>query len=171
MLDAVFAEFPPPDPEPAAGWRRRVELVARTQWRAYRRHPWAPALLSMSRPQKTPHGMVHTEALLRAFDGFGLSQTGLMHAAVTVAGFVRGCAISLEAEARAEQDTGLTADQWMRATQPAFDAVLAAGSFPMLTAVGDEPQIAMDLDSLFEFGLARLVDGYAAWLADPSSTT
>ena len=164
MLDAVFAEFPPPVPRPGAGWRHRVELIARTQWRAYRRHPWAPALLSMSRPQKTPHGMLHTEALLRAFDGFGLSQTVMVHAVITVAGYVRGCAISLEAEARAEQDTGLTADQWMRATQPAFDAVLAAGSFPMLAAVGDEPEIVMDLDSLFEFGLARLLDGYAAWL-------
>lgn len=164
MLDSVFAEIPPPAPEPGAGWRRRVEQLCRAQWTAYRRHPWAPSLMSMSRPQKAPHGMVHTEALLRAFDGFGLSQTVMMHAVVTLAGYVRGCAISLEGEARAEQDTGLTADQWMRATQPAFDAVLADGSFPMLAAVGEEPQIDMDLDSLFEFGLARLLDGYAAWL-------
>jgi Tetracyclin repressor-like, C-terminal domain len=166
MLDQVFAEFPPPAPEPGAGWRRQLELLCRTQWAAYQRHPWAPSLMSMSRPQKAPHGMLHTEALLRAFDSFGLDQTLLMHAAVAIAGYVRGCAISLEFEMRAEQDTGLTADQWMRATQPSFDAVLAAGDFPMLAAVGEEPEIAMDLDSQFEFGLARLLDGYAAWLGD-----
>jgi AcrR family transcriptional regulator len=164
MLDRVFAEFPPPTPPPGAGWRVRVELLARAQWAAYRRHPWSPGLMSLSRPQKAPHGMVHTEALLRAFDGFGLDRTTLVHAAVTVAGYVRGLAINLESELRAEQDTGLTADQWMRATQPAFDAVLAAGGFPMLTAIGAEPEIDMDLDSLFEFGLARLLDGFAGWL-------
>jgi AcrR family transcriptional regulator len=164
MLDAVFAAFPPPTPPPGAGWRTRAELLARTQWAAYRRHPWAPGLMSMSRPQKVPHGMLHTEALLRAFDGHGLDQTTLMHAAVTVAGYVRGCAVNLESEARAEQDTGLTADQWMRATQPAFDAVIAAGGFPMLTAIGEEHEIAMDLNSIFEFGLGRLLDGFAVWL-------
>lgn len=164
MLDAVFAEIPPPAPTAGAGWRTRVEQLARQQWAAYQRHPWAPALMSTSRPQKTPHGMVHTEALLQAFDGFGLSPTVLLHAVVTVAGYVRGCAIGLDAELRAEQDTGLTADQWMRASQPAFDTVLAAGSFPMLAAVGEEPQIEMDPTSLFEFGLARLLDGLDQWL-------
>ncbi len=121
--------------------------------------------MSMSRPQNVPHGMLHTEALLSAFDGRGLDLTTMMHATVTVAGFVRGCAVNLESEARAEQDTGLTADQWMRVTQPAFDAVLAAGGFPMLAAVGAEPEIDMDLDSLFEFGLARLLDGFEVWLS------
>lgn len=164
MLDQVFAEFPPPAPEPGAGWRRRLEPLCRIQWVAYKRHPWAPSLMSMSRPQKVPHGMLHTEAMLRAFDGFGLDQTALMHAVVTIAGYVRGCAINLESEMRAEQDTGLTADQWMRATQPSFDAVLAVGDFRMLAAVGEEPEIDMDRDSQFEFGLARLLDGYAAWL-------
>jgi hypothetical protein len=141
-----------------------VELLARTQWACYQRHPWAPGLMSMSRPQNAPHGMLHTEALLRAFTSFGLDSTTLMHASVAVAGYVRGCAINLEAEQRAEQDTGLTADQWMRATQPAFDAVMAAGGFPLLTAIGEEPEIDMDLDSLFEFGLGRLLDGFAVWL-------
>ena len=44
----------------------------------------------------TPHGVVHTEALLRAFDGYGLDAVTVLHAAVTVAGFVRGCATGLE---------------------------------------------------------------------------
>jgi len=164
MLDAVFARFPPPTPPPGANWRVRVELIARTQWACYQRHPWAPGLMSMSRPQNAPHGMLHTEALLRAFTGFGLDSTTLMHAAVAVAGYVRGCAINLEVEQRAEQDTGLTADQWMRATQPAFEAVMAAGGFPLLTAIGEEPEIDMDPNSLFEFGLGRLLDGFAVWL-------
>jgi AcrR family transcriptional regulator len=166
MVDAVFAAFPPPVPPPGAGWRPRVEAMALLQWSIYVRHPWLPALLSLSRPQNAPSGMRHTEAILQAFDGFGLSQTELMHAAVVLAGYVRGCAIDLEFELRAQQDTGLTADQWMRARQPGFEAVMAEGGFPMLTAVGDEHTIELTLTTLFEFGLRRLLDGFATWL-DP----
>jgi AcrR family transcriptional regulator len=165
MVDAVFAGFPPPVPAPGASWRSQLEAVARLQWSIYVRHPWMPALLSLSRPQNAPHGMRHTEALLQAFDGFGLSQTALMHAAVVVAGHVRGCAIDLEAELRAQQDTGLTADQWMRAHGPAYEATVATGGFPMLGAIADEQTIELTLTTLFEFSLRRLLDGFATWLA------
>jgi AcrR family transcriptional regulator len=164
MLDAVFAEFPPPSPPPGADWRGQLEALARLQWGIYVRHPWLPQLLSLSRPQNAPHGMRHTEALLRAFDGFGLGQTALMHAAVVVAGYVRGCAIDLEAELRAQQDTGLTSDQWMRAHAPSFEATVAGEGFPMLTAVSDDDSVELTLSTLFEFGLRRLLDGFATWL-------
>jgi AcrR family transcriptional regulator len=164
MLDAVFAEFPPPVPPPGAGWRSQLEAMARLQWEIYVRHPWLPALLSLSRPQNAPNGMRHTEAVLQAFDGFGLGQTALMHAAVVVSGYVRGCAIDLESELRAQQDTGLTADQWMRAHEPSFGATVATEGFPMLAAVTDERTIDLTLTTLFEFGLGRLLDGFATWL-------
>jgi AcrR family transcriptional regulator len=164
MLDAVFAGSPPPVPAPGAGWRAQVEAIAGLQWQMYVRHPWLPSLLSLSRPQNAPHGMRHTEAVLAAFDGFGLDQAELMHATVVVAGYVRGCAIDLESELRAQQDTGLTADQWMRAHEPSFGATVATGAFPMLAAVSDERSLELTLTTLFEFGLARLLDGLAAWL-------
>ncbi|WP_419818745.1 TetR/AcrR family transcriptional regulator C-terminal domain-containing protein [Glaciibacter flavus] len=169
MVDAVFAEYPPPSRTSGTEWRKQLEAVAHLQWNIYLLHSWMPSLLSLSRPQNAPHGMRHTEALLQAFDGFGLSQNALMHAAVVVAGYVRGCAIDLEAELRAQQDTGLTADQWIRAHGPAYDSTVATGGFPMLAAVGNEPVIELSLTTLFEFGLQRLLDGFATWL-HPSGT-
>ena len=166
MVDAVFAESPPPAFAPGDGWRSRVDAMAHLQWGVHLRHPWTPALLSLSRPQNSPHGMRHTEALLQAFDGFGLSATELMHAAVVVAGYVRGCATDLEAELRSQQDTGLTADQWIRAHEPAYEATVATGGFPMLASIGRAPTIDLNLTTLFEFGLSRLLDGLASWLAD-----
>ena len=53
-------------------------------------------------------------------------------AAVTVANYVRGTAVNLEAEAQAEQDTGLTDDEWMRAQQDRFAAVLGGGDLPLI---------------------------------------
>ena len=166
MLDRVFAESPPPAFVPSDNWRSRVDAMAHLQWGVHLRHPWTPALLSLSRPQNSPHGMRYTEALLQAFDGFGLSATHLMHATVVVAGYVRGCATDLEAEVRSQQDTGLTADQWIRANGPAYEATVATGGFPMLASIGREPTIDLNLTTLFEFGLSRLLDGLGSWLAD-----
>jgi hypothetical protein len=87
-----------------------------------------------------------------------------LHAAVTVAGYVRGSAVGLEAERVAEQDTGLTADEWIEKTYSAFEAVLVDRPMPVLARIAQVPEIEMDATSLFEFGLARLLDGFAAWL-------
>lgn len=46
--------------------------------------------------------------------------------------------------------SGLTADRWMRATQPSVGTVFAGA-------------VAIDLESPLEFGLARLLDGFELW--------
>ena len=127
MMDRVFAANPPPDPAPD-GWRAQVEALARLQWSVYRRHPWLAQAVSFTRPLLAPNAMAHTEWAMRALDGFGLDGHTLFLAAVTVANYVRGTAVNLEAEAQAEQDTGLTDDEWMRAQQDRFAAVLATAS-------------------------------------------
>jgi hypothetical protein len=45
-----------------------------------------------------------------------------------VANHVRGTAINLEEEAQAEQETGMTDTDWMRARMDRLTAVLASGS-------------------------------------------
>ena len=49
---------------------------------------------------------LHTDAVLRAVAGLAVDATTAMYAAITVFGYVRGVALSLEPEAQAEQDTG-----------------------------------------------------------------
>src|SRR5690242_14715389 len=39
MLDAVYAETARPDDVPG-GWRERLRLIARENWKLYHRHPW-----------------------------------------------------------------------------------------------------------------------------------
>ncbi|GII62988.1 GntR family transcriptional regulator [Sphaerisporangium krabiense] len=158
MTDAVYAAHPPgPD---APDWRRALEETARLMWAVYRRHPWLPHAVSMTRPQLSVGGLAHTDRVIRALAGAGLGPNARLHAAITVIGFVRGVGVNLEPENLARQDTGLTEDEWMNA-QPAFAEVLAAGSFPGLAAVVTSPEADLDLDTLFEFGLARLLDGLA----------
>ncbi|MFO0749678.1 MAG: TetR/AcrR family transcriptional regulator C-terminal domain-containing protein [Myxococcota bacterium] len=160
MADAVLAESPPPRPAKARarlGWRARLEQLARAQWAGYRRHPWLPALLSMTRPAAMKHGMAHTEHVMAALADAGIATADLLRTGVAFLAYVRGMAVSLEAEERAEQDSGMSNAEWMRAQEPAFAPLVAA--YPTLARLAALPDSDMSLDALFETGLALVLDG------------
>ncbi len=165
MVDEMLARTALPDP-PQAGWRPRLEAIARLHWATYRRHPWLAPAISVTRPQVAPRGMAHTEYTLRAFDGLGLDKDTRAHAAIGLIAYVRGLAVSFEDEARARQDTGVTEEDWMAAQDAAYAAAFAAGPYPALAELARGSGVDMDLDSVFEFGLRMMLDGYAALLDD-----
>ncbi|MGP3958912.1 TetR/AcrR family transcriptional regulator C-terminal domain-containing protein [Nonomuraea sp. 3N208] len=147
------------------GWRAQLELALRGLWRIHRRHPWLARAVSLTRPQFIPNGMAHTDRLLRAVDGLGLDANTMLHVAVSLTNFVRGTAVSLEAEEQARTETGITDDEWMRAREAELGEMLSSGAYPTLAKVVAQPGLDMDLDSLFEFGLRRQLDGVAALVA------
>ena len=159
MMDSIFVGNSPPDPPPD-GWRAQLEALARMQWQMYRRHPWLAQAVSFTRPLLAPNAMTHTEWAMRALDDCGLDEHTTFIAAVTVANYVRGTAVGLEAQAEAEQETGLTDEQWMTGQESRFAEVMASGRYPMLSRfLTGEPEF--DLEQLMEFGLQRLLDGLA----------
>jgi DNA-binding transcriptional regulator YhcF (GntR family) len=159
MADAVFAQHRLPAVPPPT-WRAQLELVARMQWAAYRAHPWLPKLLSLTRPQPMPNLLHHAEWVMRALEDHGQSPTVVFHAHITLFGYVRGTALSIEPEVEAVADTGLSADQWADANDQMFGPVIDSGAFPAFSRVVASP-FDFDLDAVFEFGLQRLLDGYA----------
>jgi AcrR family transcriptional regulator len=163
MMDSVLGEDPLPA-RPPMGWRAQLELSSRTQWRGFRRHPWLAPALSITRPQLIPNGMRHTEWALRALDGLGLTIEEMMHVHITLFSHVRGLALNLEAEAQAEQDSGLTSDEWMQTQEHGFRVIASTGDFPLLNRLVNS-EMEMDLDQLFEFGLGCLLDGLQRRLA------
>ncbi len=165
MLDTVYAQSPLPNPLPD-DWRARAEACARTMWAAFQRHPWAAHIMSMTRPQVVPHGLAHTEALLAAFSGIPgrpLDLETRMHLAVSVFQLVRGLGVGIEPAVLARKDDGLTDEEWMDRTLPDLQAIADPRRYPNLAAA-TSTDIDLTLDSLFEFGLARLLDGYAVFL-------
>jgi DNA-binding transcriptional regulator YhcF (GntR family) len=158
MIDSAFGEEPLPDPPPR-GWRAQLEIAARIQWRLYKKHPWLAPLISMTRPQVLPNGVRHTEWALRAVDGLGLDVNTRLHVAVALLSLVRGAATNLEAEVEAQVDTGLDSEEWMRLHEAEMAEAFATGPYPHLERVTSHPEADMDLDSLFEFGLGRFLDG------------
>jgi DNA-binding transcriptional regulator YhcF (GntR family) len=167
MMDRVFAANPPPDPAPP-GWRARVEAICRLQWAMYRRHPWLAQAVSFTRPLPAPHAMAHTEWTMQALDGHGLDRESLFVAAVTMANYVRGTAVSLEAETQALHETGITETQWMESQAARLQAAMASGGMPLMGAYMAGPEHEYSLDLLLEFGLQRLLDGLEL-LLDASS--
>jgi DNA-binding transcriptional regulator YhcF (GntR family) len=162
LVRAVFRAHPLPEPGPE-GWRAKLELVSRTQWRAYRRHPWLPELVSLTRPLLLPEAMAHTEWTLRALDGLDLTLAERAREVIALASLVRGLGASAAAEARAERETGQPNDQWWVALDDEVNGLMASGRYPHLGAI---PEGAVqDLDALHEHALTRHLDGLAAHLA------
>lgn len=163
MVDAAIAEEPLPE-NPPEGWRARLELSSRLQWGLYRKHRWLAPAISMTRPQQLPNAVLHTEWSLRALAG--LDPRTKLYAYLTVFGYVRGVAMNLEAEAQAQQDTGLTADEWMQTQEEFLRTVAEGGRLPAFTELV-EHDIDFELEDLFEFGLARVLDGLEKVLVPP----
>ncbi|WCN81344.1 TetR/AcrR family transcriptional regulator C-terminal domain-containing protein [Micromonospora sp. LH3U1] len=162
MADAAFAAHRLPHTFPP-GWRAHLELLCRLQWSIYRRHPWLAQVISLTRPLMAPHAVAHTEWALRALAGHGLDPHTQLHLVAALANHVRGTAVNLEREAEAEQDTGLTDDEWMVAQADVLNGLLAAGEFPHLSRL-TRSAVDLNVESLFEFGLQRLLDGMAQLL-------
>jgi hypothetical protein len=165
MMEAVFADEALPGLSPGTdGWRACVEALARLQWTMYRRHPWLAQAISFTRPLLAPRAMAHTEWTMRALDGHGLAPDVLFLAAVTVANYVRGTAVTIEEEAQAEQETGLDEEQWMDTQQSRLGEILGSGAYPLMARAVTDENLEFDVDRLMEFGLQRLLDGLAPTL-------
>jgi DNA-binding transcriptional regulator YhcF (GntR family) len=167
MVDEAFGEpeLPIPGPE---GWRAKLELISRQQWELSRRHLWLPRAVSFTRPLLVPNMTAHTEWTLRALDGLGLPMTTRIREALTLHALVVTVALSMADEVEAEQETGVTLDRWRLAQRKRADELLDSGRFPLLATVPEET--VSDLDGLFEYGLARHLDGFAALVEDQSRT-
>lgn len=163
MIDTALGEMPLPASHPPE-WRACLETVARLEWAAFRRHPWLASTMSITRPQMAPNAMRLSEWVMASFDGTALTLPDRMYVQILVFTFVRGVASALEPEALAIRDSGMTNDEWVEAQATRFMATMEAAPMPHFRALTRQ-DFDFDLDLLFEFGVARLLDGLAVYLA------
>lgn len=171
MVETTFARYPlPARPARPADARAGLETMCRLQWSTYQRHPWLAQWVSMTRPQLIPSAMAHTEWAMAILADLGLDVNERLHMAVTLANYVRGTAINLEPEVQAEQDTGITSHEWMASQDAVMTGIVASGGFPMFAELAQHEDLDLTLESLFEFGLARLLDGLEVSAGRPVAT-
>ncbi|WP_202885960.1 TetR/AcrR family transcriptional regulator C-terminal domain-containing protein [Kribbella sandramycini] len=161
MVDAVLAA-PRPAPPTGGGWRALVEHEARQEWSLYRRHPWALRALATTRP---PLGVGVLAAVDRYFAALdALDHQSALAAYLTVSGYVQGMAMLTAAEADATRDTGVTNPQWWSTHLAKLAGAVDSGRYPWLTTLAQSAATQpTNLDTWFDFGLARVLDGLATY--------
>ncbi|MFI1254428.1 TetR/AcrR family transcriptional regulator C-terminal domain-containing protein [Streptomyces netropsis] len=165
MADVVFGEVELPADAPA-DWRGRLAAGVRLQRALYRRHPWLAKAMSFTRPPLSGNALALMEWMMAPARELLPDTPALLHTTVTVAGYVRGLAVNLEDEAEAEQDTGLTHAQWLKTRHGRLAEILEGGNYPMYAQILAYPDIDFDPDSMFAFGLDRLLDGLGAVMTE-----
>jgi hypothetical protein len=59
----------------------------------------------------------------------------------------------------------MTDEEWMSVHEPSFAALFESG-YPTLSRLTNQADIDLDLDTLFGFGLQRILDGYAVLIQE-----
>jgi hypothetical protein len=107
-----------------------------------------------------PSGMALMDRNLAVLRSLGLDVATALQVDVVLAGLLVGVGASLEMEVEAERETGLTSQEWATEQGPAFDEITRPG-LPALAELADVPDLNLDLDEVFELGLALVLDGLA----------
>ncbi|MER7956680.1 TetR/AcrR family transcriptional regulator C-terminal domain-containing protein [Streptomyces sp. NPDC096030] len=167
MTDAVCGEVPL-GPVPA-DWRTGMEQAARWLRAVYARHRWmAHAMASFTRPIASPNAMAYTEWVLNALRGTPLTPFEKIHTHLVIFAYVQGVAMADDLEEQARQDSGISDGEWMERNEPRYDAISGGGAYPLLNSLSEGEDFALDLETLFEFGLRRTLDGVAAMIDETS---
>jgi hypothetical protein len=165
MMDRVigeveFPQLPPP------GWRPGLELIAREQWRVFLRHPWLAQALSFSQPRPMPNSLKQTEWALRSLGELELDTPTKLYIAITVFSYVRGCAANLEVDGSADPEDDLTWRERNPTREDTVEEIMGSGQYPQFSEIHADLNFQLDPEGLFEFGLQRMLDGLAVFLAN-----
>jgi hypothetical protein len=108
-------------------------------------------------------------------DGIGLGGRDMVLVVSLVADYTRGAADMAVGAAEAERRTGISDEQWWAAREPLFDKYFDPSRYPTVASVaeagafeqpaGDAAYTVAQAQESFEFGLARVLDGIAAFVA------
>lgn len=167
MVDAVNAEDPFPGaghgPWPPADWREGFTMMARAMRLQTLAHPWLAAQIS-SRPAIGPNTIRVTDTALGIASQLVPDRTSASAILATLLRYVRGAVADELSEIEAEKRTGMNELEWRDTIAPYVRSVLEEGRHPAFAAVIIEGE-DLTAEEEFEFGLARLIDGFERFAA------
>lgn len=150
MVDLVVGEIELPGLE--ADWRQSMRLRAVSALKAFRRHPWATALID-SRLGGGPGRLRYFESVIRVLRRAGFTTEIAARAFSLIDSYIYGfCRQSLNI-ASADSGDAHVADAFLRA--------LPANEYPYLAemAAMQATKAGYDEESDFEFGLSLILNG------------
>lgn len=162
MLDKVQTPYASEDGEVPNGamesgsWRDAVEALAHESLALYQRHPWL-LQVNQARPVLGPGAMAGMEKMMTLIKPMGLTDPELLSVLIMIEGYVSGVARTRVYEREAEKTTGLTDAEFWAAQNPALEAAMASGRYPVMASLSPDT-FAPGFDH-FAFGLRRILDG------------
>ena len=173
MVDAVNAEDPflgaTPGTWPPEDWRSGFTLMARAVRLQMLAHPWLAAEVP-TRPTMGPNTLRVADVALGIAARMTPDRTYAGAALATLMRYVRGAVSDELAEITAQKRTGMTEHEWQHSISPYIRTVLDAGEYPSFAAAivdGED----LTAEEQFEFGLARLIDGFERFAASGATAT
>lgn len=153
---------PPAELAPTGDWRADTRRWAWASLTAIRAHPWYAQTLTMFGAPATPNHLAWMELALQALAPTELAETEKVETILLVNAHVLGD-LTFHAVDQTTEVAGVYDEVLRRYLDPerfpAFVRAAAAGAFATTT----DPDA--DRDELFSFGLERILDGVAAYLA------
>jgi AcrR family transcriptional regulator len=137
----------------AEGWREGAQAWVHAQLERYSERPWLLDVPIRGAPM-TPNLLSWVEVLLQVLDDTGLSQHDNLGCVLLLDGFVRSYA-NLVRQLDASDSAPVQSDEVGEFLVPR----LAAGDYPMLTALYTNQEYEDGVDDDLEFGLERILDG------------
>jgi AcrR family transcriptional regulator len=167
MVDRVTSDL---SDEVAAdvSWRERLDAIAREYWALYHRYPWLVEV-PVGRPVLGPSAFDRYEFELAAVDGLGLDDLEMNGAVELVQAHVEGTARRTFEARRDAERSGVSDDEWWFSVLPVLEEVLTDRTYPLGERVGTTIGAPhSDPQYVFEFGLARILDGLDALIRSRS---
>jgi AcrR family transcriptional regulator len=161
MVETVLGEIPYPDPPPK-GWRALLEVSARREWQMYGRHSWVLQVVSTMRLPMGPNMVRDLEWMLRAVDGLSKDADVRLGLVMFLMAYVQGAGLLLTGESEAARRGEAGVEEWWDAKGPELGNGLSAAGATTLAALMSEMRGPVDLNTWFEFGLQRTLDGIEA---------
>ena len=140
--------------------------MAREQWEVFLRHPWLAQALSFSQPRPTPNSLKQTEWALGSLGELELDTRTMLYVAITVFSYVRGCAANLEVDGSPGPEDDLRWRERNPVQEDTLEEIMAIRKVPPVSEIHSALNFQLDRTRLFEFGLQRMLDGLAVFLAN-----
>jgi len=152
----------PSDATREGTWREQLEKLYAEQVARYLEHPWVLDVPISGSPA-TPNSAAWMDAGLRALSSTGLSFNERLSVMLEVTGQARWTGSVVAGYARTQQEEGLTDADIARREDELFRSLISADEYPHLRAAIEAGVFVADGDP-FAFGLARALDGVAAYI-------
>ncbi len=166
MVDSVYGEIQPagvPDGGPSWRWRAELHRIAHDTRAVFKRHPWVAPVVS-TRRLRGPNSLKRLESSLAAVEDLGLEAGEMAGLPAVVDDFVVGFVLRELAEEATRRRTRLGEQEWRAAERPYVELVVESGPYPNLARLIRGGQDA-GAGEAFGFGLERILDGVAAYVA------